>query len=335
VAPQGRGPSRTPRASTSGAREASRPAARPVLLLHGEEPFLIDEETRRTLLDWSGQLVSDFGFEAMDPGSLTPERLRAAVQQGPFLDPYRVVAVRGMLPRRADALAPALAALADTTRLLVTVSGRLPPSSKLSKAVTAAGGRVTEHQPLRPRALQDWVFTRARSYSVPTSAAATLVRLARPDLGVIDSELRKLAAYRASGYELDQAAIEQLVVAGRQDDIFRLTDQLLPSPTAGAWRTLRGLLEREQPTTVAYRLARHLSLVLEVRARQERGESLSEVQSAMREHPFVLQKAYDAARETSTARLEAGLRALLDYEWEVKSGQIDASLGLEAVLAKL
>jgi DNA polymerase III delta subunit len=49
----------------------------------------------------------------------------------------------------------------------------------------------------------------------------------------------------------------------------------------------------------------------------------------------VIQKAYDAARDTSTARLEAGLRALLDYEWEVKSGQIDAGLGLEAVLAKL
>jgi hypothetical protein len=34
-------------------------------------------------------------------------------------------------------------------------------------------------------------------------------------------------------------------------------------------------------------------------------------------------------------RLEAGLRALLTYEWEVKSGQIEASPGLEAVLAKL
>jgi DNA polymerase-3 subunit delta len=326
---------RSSRAPSAAGREAGRPASRPILLLHGEEPFLVDEEARRILKEWSANLVSDFGFEAMDPASLTPERLRAAVQQGPFLDPYRVVSVHGILPRRADALAPALAALAETTRLLLTVAGRLPPSSKLVKAVNAAGGRVTEHQQLRPRALQDWLFTRARSYDVPTAAAAALLRLARPDLGVMDSELRKLAAYRASGNELDQAAVEELVVPGRQDDIFRLTDHLLPSPTATAWRTLRGLLEREPPTLVAYRLARHLSLVLEVRAHQERGESLSEVQATMREHPFVVQKAYDAARETSAARLEAGLGALLDYEWEVKSGQIDASLGLEAVLARL
>jgi len=98
---------------------------------------------------------------------------------------------------------------------------------------------------------------------------------------------------------------------------------------------LSGLLEREQPTTIAYRLARHLSLVLDVKARQERGDTLSEVQAQMREHPFVVQKAYDAAAAVSADRLEAGLRALLDYEWEVKSGQIDATPGLEAALAKL
>jgi DNA polymerase-3 subunit delta len=194
---------------------------------------------------------------------------------------------------------------------------------------------VSEHQPLRPRALQDWVFARAREYGLPTIAASALVRVSRPDLGVIDSELRKLAAYRAGGNDLDQAAIEELVVVGRQDDVFRLTDHLLPRPDAVAWRVVASLLEREQPTTLAYRLARHLALVLEVRARQERGESLSEVQSAMREHPFVLQKAYDAAGTTTTERLEAGLRSLLAYEWEVKSGQIDAALGLEAVLARL
>jgi DNA polymerase III delta subunit len=55
----------------------------------------------------------------------------------------------------------------------------------------------------------------------------------------------------------------------------------------------------------------------------------------MREHPFVVQKAFDVARSTTPDRLESGLRVLLDYEWEVKSGQIDAEAGLLAVLAKL
>jgi DNA polymerase-3 subunit delta len=310
-------------------------ATRPILLLHGEESFLVDDEARRIVAEWRKELVSEFGFEALDPSSLTAAKLRDAVLQVPFLDPYRAVVVRGVVARRADGLAPALGDVPESTRLLLTVNGRLGAASKLVKAVAAAGGRAQEHQPLKARALQTWIYTRTKEYRLPTAAGQALVRSARPDLGVIDSELRKLAAYQASGNQLDQAAIDELVVVGRQDEVFRLTDHLLPRPDAEAWRVLAGLLDREGPTTIAYRLARHLALVLDVKARQERGESLSQVQSQMREHAFVVQKAYDAASGVTSERLESGLRALLAYEWEVKSGQIDAAPGLEAALAKL
>jgi DNA polymerase III delta subunit len=311
------------------------PRAAQLLLLHGDESFLVDDEARHTLAEWQRALVSDFGFEALDPGTVTVERLRDAVLQAPFLDPYRVVAVRGLPVRRADPLAPALKEVPETTRLLLTVNGKLAVASKLARAVTAAGGRVKEHQPLKSRALQDWAQGRAREYHVAPAAAAAVVRLARPDLGVIDSELRKLAAYQASGYELDRKAIQELVAGGRPEEIFKLTDHLLPRPDAEAWRVLEDLLDREQPTTIAYRLARHLALVLEVRTRQDRGETLAQAQAAMREHSFVVQKAFQAARSTTPDQLEAGLRVLLDYEWEVKSGQIDAEAGLRVVLAKL
>src|SRR5262249_48102821 len=192
----------------------------PVLLLHGEESFIVEEEARRTGARWRAELISEFGYEALDPSTLTAVKLREAILQVPFLDPYRVVVARGVQPRRADGLAPALADVPDSTRILITVSGRLTPSSRLVKAVLAAGGHVQEYVALKPRALQAWIFTRAKEYGLPVAAGAALVKLARSDLGVIDSELRKLAAYKAGGNELDQAAIDELVVAGRQDDIF-------------------------------------------------------------------------------------------------------------------
>ena len=307
-----------------------------VILLHGEESFLVNEEARSRLGAWRKELISDFGYEAMDPSGLTLERLRDSILQAAFLDPYRVVAVRGLSPRRADGLLPALLEVPDTTRILITVGGRLPAASKLLKACTAAeGGLVRELSPLKGRALSDWVGQRARDYQLPPLAAAAVTRTTRPDLGVIDSELAKLAAYRAGGNELDATVIEELLAGGKQEDIFRLTDLLLPRPAAGAWQVLNGLLNREGATLIAYRLARHLAMVLEIRTRQDRGETLAQIQAQMREHNFVVQKAYDAARVTPPERLEKGLNALLAYEWEVKSGQIDAELGLEATLAKL
>jgi len=216
------------------------------------------------------------------------------------------------------------------------VTGKLAASSKLVKAVNALeAGQARELSPLKGRALTDWGHQRARDLELPASVAVAVIRASPPDLGILDSELRKLAAYRAGGGELDPDTVAELLAGGRPEEIFKLTDHLLPRPTAQAWRTLDQLLEREQPTVLAYRLSRHLALVLEVKTRQDRGESLSSIQGSMREHSFVVQKAYEAARSTDAERLEAGLRALLDYEWEVKSGQIDAELGLQVALARI
>jgi DNA polymerase-3 subunit delta len=308
-----------------------------VLLLHGEESFLVEEEAKRVLDAWRTELVSDFGYEALDPGGLSPAKLRDAVRQLPFLDPYRIVAVRSLAVRRAEVLAAGLQEIPDTTRVLLTVSGRVGAGNALAKAVVAAErGALREFPRLKGRALSDWASDRARAVGVPPSIAPLVLRSSPADLGIIDSELRKLAAYHASGFPLDRDAIGALLAGGHEEEVFRLTDNLLPRPSGDAFRVARSLVQGgESPTTLAYRVSRQLAMVLAVRARRDRGESLAEIQAAMSEHPFRVQKAFEAAGSIDSARLEEGLKALLAYEWEVKSGQVDAELGLDGVLARL
>lgn len=308
-----------------------------VVLLHGDEAYLVNEEARTVLEGWRSELVSDFGFEALDAARLNASQLRDSVLQAPFLDPYRVVVARSIQPARAESLAPALDDVPESTRLLLTVNGRLAPGNRLVKKVGGLGfGDVRDFAALKGRRLSDWASERARQLKLPANVAAAVVRSSPNDLGVIDSELKKLANYRDTGAALDQSALRALLAGGREDEIFQLTDRLLPRPRADSWGVVRNLMANGMgATSIAYRLARHLSLVLEVRGRQERGEPLPEVQQALREHPFVVQKAFEVARSTTPERLEQGLRELLQYEWEVKSGQVDADLGLEVVLAKL
>jgi DNA polymerase-3 subunit delta len=308
-----------------------------VLLLHGDERFLIDEVASTTLEAWKAELVSDFGLDTIEGTGLTAARLQDSVLQLPFLDPYRAVFVRMLPATRAESMAPALADIPPTTRLLITVAGRLGPGNKLVKAVTSAKGTAQEMQHLKGRALSDWTARRAIDvHGLTPAIAAQVVRVTPPDLSVIDSELSKLAAYRASGSKLTAEAVTELLAGGREDEIFKLTDNLLPHPTPQAMQIARGLTRGGlQPTSVAYRMARHVALVLEVRARQERGESLGQVQDAMAEHRFVVQKAYDVAQNADPDRLEAALRAIRDYEWEVKSGQVDAEWGLDVLLTRL
>jgi DNA polymerase III subunit delta len=315
---------------------ASQPQPSTVVLLHGEERFLVEESARALLDEWRADLVSDFGFETLDGSGLSATRVQDAVLQAPFLDPHRVVFVRSVPANRAESLAPALNEVPPTTRVLITVAGRISVAGKLAKAVVAAGGSVQEMQHLKGRALNDWTARRAIGHGLTPAIAAQVVRVTPADLSVIDSELRKVASYKASGSELTPDAISMLLAGGKEDEIFKLTDNLLPHPNADAMKIARNLTQGGmQPTSVAYRMARHVALVLEVRARQDRGESLSQVQDQMSEHRFVVQKAFDAAQQADPDRLEAALRAIRDYEWEVKSGQVDADLGLDVLLTRL
>jgi DNA polymerase III subunit delta len=308
-----------------------------VLLLHGEERFLIVEAASSTLDSWKSELVSDFGFETLEGTGLTPARLQDSILQAPFLDPYRAVYVLMLPATRAESMTPALADIPPTTRLLITVAGRLGPGNKLVKAVAAAGGTSREMQHLKGRALTDWTARRAtETHGLTAAIASQVVRVTPPDLSIIDSELGKLAAYKASGSKLTNEAVIELLAGGREDEIFKLTDNLLPRPTPQALQIARNLTRGGlQPTSVAYRMARHVALVLEIRARQERGESLQQVQDGMSEHRFVIQKAFEVAQDADPDRLENALKAIRDYEWEVKSGQIDAELGLDVLLTRL
>ena len=307
------------------------------LLLHGDERFLVDERARATLDEWGKELVSDFGLDTLEGAGLAAARLQDAVLQAPFLDPYRVVFVRMVPANRAESLAAAMAEIPPTTRLLLTVAGRISAASKLAKAISTAGGQVEEMQHLKGRALGEWASKRAvERHGLTPAMAAQVVRVSPPDLSIIDSELTKLAAYKASGAKLAPEVVAELLAGGREDEIFRLTDNLLPHPTAQALDIARNLTRGGmQPTSVAYRMARHIALVLEVKARQERGESLQQVQEDMSEHRFVVQKAFDAAQQANPDRLEQALKQIRDYEWEVKSGQVDAELGLDVLLTRL
>ena len=307
------------------------------LLLHGDERFLVDEKARARLEEWGKELVSDFGLDTLEGAGLAAARLQDAVLQAPFLDPYRVVFVRMVPANRAESLTTAVAEIPPTTRLLLTVAGRISGTNKLAKAISTAGGQVEEMQHLKGRALGEWASKRAvERHGLTPALAAQVVRVSPPDLSIIDSELTKLAAYKASGAKLAPEVVAELLAGGREDEIFRLTDNLLPHPTAQALDIARNLTRGGmQPTSVAYRMARHIALVLEVKARQERGESLQQVQEDMSEHRFVVQKAFDAAQQANPDRLEQALKQIRDYEWEVKSGQVDAELGLDVLLTRL
>src|SRR5260370_26641708 len=144
--------------------------------------------------------------------------MQDSILQAPFLDPYRAVHARMLLATRAEAFASALSEIPPTTRLLITVAGRLGPGNKLVKAITAAGGTAQEMQHLKGRALSDWTARRAtETHGLTPVIAAQVVRVTPPHPSIIDARPTKPPAYRASGPKLTRQGIPEFLAGARPE----------------------------------------------------------------------------------------------------------------------
>src|SRR5438094_8439165 len=88
-----------------------------VLLLHGEERFLVEEKARALIAGWRHELVSVFGYEPLDGSALVGARVLDAMLQPPFLDTHLDACTSCVIVTHAKLLMPALAQILALPRL--------------------------------------------------------------------------------------------------------------------------------------------------------------------------------------------------------------------------
>jgi DNA polymerase III delta subunit len=206
-----------------------------LLLVHGDEPYLVD----RTVASWRSSASGD--VEVLDaPAKLEP--LIASLVDMPLFAAERHVLVRD-LPQLAgsrkgnsgvDELVHALSLRSPSTHLCLAVRATVAPANPILASVRALGGHIVHHPLLRPGDRRQWLETevRSRNLTLPAGGAELLLRCSGGDLGAIDGELVKIAAHS------ERLGIEQLhlLVAGTEQlQLYNVLDLLAgPQPAAGA-----------------------------------------------------------------------------------------------------
>jgi DNA polymerase III delta subunit len=225
-----------------------------ILLIHGDERFLVDREVDR----WRsraapGQLDVEV-FEA--PARL--DALRHSVMEVPLLDPERTILVRdppqltGAGRRGADppeALAALLAMTAPTTSLCLVAHMRVAAQNPVLPVVRKLGGSVVFHPAPKARELRAWLegAVRERGLRLPQDGIERLLRTVGADLGALSTELDKLSALGA-GRPLTRADVDHLVAGDEPMELWGVLEQLMgPDPGRGA-ATLAGLLDEGRST---------------------------------------------------------------------------------------
>ena len=306
---------------------------------------VLKEEAVRALVDRAlDPSLRDFNLDQRPAAQLDPESLFTLCTTLPMMAERRVVILREVegikrKPKLRAALVKYLEQPAAETVLAMVQSsgeeGEDKELARLSCAVTCDA--------LPPERAQKWVQRRAESLGVALEdeAAAHLVRSVGAELGVLRSELQKLASL-PPGAPLTARVVGEIVGVRHGETVFDWRDALFDGRTGRAVQLLHALLE--QPGSSAVKLVTMTGTTLVgigiARShydRRLRGRALDDAvfETIRRNRVFGLLPWSEEkgrwvrwAASWSPARLREGFRAALAADMALKGTTVSDELGI-------
>ena len=326
-------------------------------ILHGEDEFSRAEQIAAFREKIGDETVRDFNVTLLDGRKVTLAELRYAADAAPFMADKRLVVVEGLLTRfsasrgrGADEGEPSGTAKAflsglleylpnvpETTRLVFAESKTLPPSNAVLKlAASQPGKTVIEFE--APKNAAAWIEKRVKKHggAIERKAAAKLAGWIGRDLRRLDSEIQKLITYVNAARPIQEEDVTRLVSASFEANVFDLVDALGRRDGTRAMRELHRLLDLgENPLGLLAMITRQFRLLIQVKELQEKSLPAPEMAKALGQHPFVIEKIGQQARNFSMEQLERIYSHLLDLDVGIKTGEMSDVLALDVLVAEL
>ncbi len=332
-------------------------------ILHGDNEFEIGERLAEFKQKIGGDSLRDLNITVLDGRKTTLSEVQHAADAIPFLADKRLVIVEGLLTRLASrkakdstddapsGAAPSGAAkdflnglidyvprLPETTRLVFVEYQALNSRHSLIKLAEQQKGKTAiECKQPHVAELPRWIVDRAkkRGGSIELAAAQRLAALIGSDLRRLDAEINKLITYVNAQRSITEQDVLLLVSAASTSSVFDLVDALGRRDAKRAAHELHHLLDQgENPLGLLAMIVRQFRLLILVKELQGRSVAPDEMAKQLGQHPFVIKKLNEQARQyRDMAQLELIYRRLLTIETEIKTGQTADLLALDLLVA--
>jgi DNA polymerase-3 subunit delta len=323
-------------------------------VFHGTDEFTRAE----TLASFKERLgpadTVDLNTTLLDGRKLTLAELRHACDAIPFLAEKRLVVVEGLLTRltsrkdrelsatqqeHLDALADYLPQLPETTRLVLVEEKPLPANHPIVKlAKEEERGYVKQFDPPEAKALPHWIEERARKRGgeIEPRAAHQLAAVVGADLRLLDQEITKLVTFTNAERAITPTDVETLVPYSQAAVVFDLVDALGQRDGRTAAQTLHRLLDAgEHPLGLLAMIVRQFRLLIQVKELKAEGATPQDVAKTLKLHPFPASKLHNQATYFTPTQLEAVHRHLLNTDVAIKTGEVEAEVALDLLVATL
>jgi DNA polymerase-3 subunit delta len=319
-------------------------------ILHGDDDFSLEQEVASLRAKMGDGPNADLNTSAFDGERASAPEVINAASSYPFLSDKRLIIVKGMLTwisrkgagetgkRSAEYLAEALPNLPDWARVVFVEAQTLGETNRFIKLAKAHSGYEKAFP--APQDATGWVSKRATEFygaQIEPSAAHALATVTQNDLRRADNELVKLVSYVGEGRAITEDDVALLTPYLAEANGFDMVDAVAQGRAGDALKLLRRLLmeKEEDPFRVYGLIVRQFRLLLLAKEHLTTGGNPGSLAAALDVKPYPAQKAAQQSRAFTLEQLERIYRRLLDYDIQMKTGQIEPALALDLLIAGL
>jgi DNA polymerase-3 subunit delta len=313
----------------------------PAVVVFGKERFLKLEAIKQVAELVLGPASDDLALTRLSSAELDLKTVVDALLTVSMWNPKQVVLVEDaddFVSNFRAGLEEYLERPAKKSVLLLDVKS-WPSNTRLAKKVAAVGLPIDCGE-LKGAQLFNWIVKSCRmrhGKKIDRDAAQLIVDLAGTELGLIDQELAKLAAYVGAAPGIDATAVEKLVGGWKMETTWKMLDAVRDDEVGTALEYLDKLLVAgEHPVKLLGGISYVFRPVAKATELSRQGQPLAEALAEAGVKPFNVQPLIPYLRRIGRPRAERIMQYLLSADLDLKSssGYSDRMI-LERLLLQL
>ena len=321
---------------------------RSAYLLYGEESYLKREYKNRLLRTFADpdDSINVARFEGKD---IDQREIIDLAETLPFLANYRVILMEDSGLFRASRktgggkssagsasggiLCDYLPEIPETT-VLIFVEEDVDKRGKMFKAIRKIGGDA-EFRTQDEDTLKKWILRRlgGEKKKITGEALEQFLECTGSSMENIDRELEKLISYALDRDTINAEDVKAVCSGQTVDRIFKMIDAISAGNRAQALRYYSDLLAlRTAPVRILVLLQRQFQRLAEILGLAEKGCDRRTIAKRLSVPDFAVGKNLSQARKFGMKRITEILRQSCRTEEEIKTGKIDAQIGVEMLI---
>ena len=305
-----------------------------IYLLYGEEAYLVRQyrDPLRDSLCVEGDTMNTSVFSGKD---IRPASLIDLSETMPFFAERRVIFVEnsGFFKKSPEDLAAYLGELPETT-YFIFVEEEVDKRGKMYKQVKKFGS-VVEFKRQTDAVLMQWILGKLKKENKRITRPVMELFLDKTgtDMELITQELEKLLCYTMEKDVIEAADVEAICANQINGKIFDMVDAIGRKEQKKALDLYYDLLMLKEPAMrILYLVTRHFQILMQLRDMTGKGFDNKQMAAKAGVPEFAVRKYLGQAKSFSLAQLEEIVRASVQTDENIKTGQMADQLAVELLI---